>query len=169
VTDVRVALSVGSNLGYRRAALDHAVTALGQMPGVADVRVSSVYETDPVGGVEQPDFLNIVVVANLGDDPAEEVAHALLNLARNVEADLDRRRTVRWGPRTVDLDILAVGTWTSTDPELTVPHPRLAERAFVLVPWAEVDPDFDVPGLGEVTALLAALPDSEVKGVRQVR
>lgn len=165
---MRVALSVGSNLGDRRAALDHAVATLRRLPGVGGVRVSSLYETDPVGGVEQPDFLNVVVVADLPDGSEADAASTLLELARRVESDLDRVRAVRWGPRTIDVDILAVGSWSSADPVLTVPHPRVAERAFVLVPWVEVDPDFDVPGLGPVSVLCAALPESELAGVRRL-
>ncbi len=162
----RIALSVGANLGDRLAALDLAVTRLREVPGVSAVRVSPVYETDPVGGIEQPDFLNLVVVADLPGPGSPEQAHALLDLARRVEAELERRREVRWGPRTVDVDVLAVGQWQSTDPELTVPHPRIAERAFVLVPWAAVDPHASVPGHGTVAGLLAALPDSERATVR---
>ncbi len=162
-----VALSIGSNLGDREAALVLAVRRFAELPGVADVRTSSVYETDPVGGVEQPDFLNIVVVGEMTGADAAGQARQLLDLARTVEEELDRVRVVRWGPRTVDVDILAVGDLGQDDPELTVPHPRIGERAFVLVPWAEVDPIFEVPGLGRVAELLAALPPEEVAGVRR--
>lgn len=164
---MRVAVSVGSNLGDRLFALRHAVSALEQVPEVSGVRVSSLYETDPVGGVEQPDFLNAVAVADMVGTSQESAAQELLELARGVESDLQRVREVRWGPRTVDLDVLAVGDLRSDDPELTVPHPRLAERAFVLVPWAEIDPGFAVPGLGTVSALLAELSPEQVAGVRR--
>lgn len=162
-----VALSVGSNLGDRQRALDVAVRRFAALPGVSDVRTSSVYETDPVGGVEQPDFLNIVVVGQMAGGDAAVSAEQLLGLARAVEEELDRVRVVRWGPRTVDVDVLAVGDLVQNDPVLTVPHPRIRERAFVLVPWAEVDPDCELPGLGRVSALLAALPPEEVAGVRR--
>lgn len=163
---MRIALSVGSNLGDREAALRAGVDAVAALPGVARMQVSPFYETDPVGGVEQPDFLNAVIVADVDASDAQRLADELLAMARSVEADLARVRQVRWGPRTVDVDILAVADLRSDDPELTVPHPRVAERAFVLVPWADVDPGFDVPGLGVVADLLAALPSDEVAGVR---
>lgn len=166
---IRVAVSLGSNLGDREAALRHGVAALAEHPGVTGVRVSSVYETDPVGGPDQPDFLNIVAVADVSSHDPAAVARSLLHLARRVEADLHRVRDVRWGPRTLDMDVLAVGGWTSSDPELTVPHPRAAQRAFVLVPWAEVDPEFEVPGHGPVSALAGALPDRSRNEVRRTR
>lgn len=162
----RCALSIGSNLGDRAGALQFAVAALAELPGVSGVEVSSLYETDPVGGIDQPDFLNVVAVADAGDESPLAVAHSLLGLASRVERDLHRVRKVRWGPRTVDVDVLAVGDLTSDDPELTVPHPRIAERAFVLVPWCEIDPHFRVPGMGSVASLLARLPVDEVGGVR---
>ncbi|MFN8125244.1 MAG: 2-amino-4-hydroxy-6-hydroxymethyldihydropteridine diphosphokinase [Candidatus Nanopelagicales bacterium] len=163
----RVALSIGANLGDREAALATAVEAIRALPGLTDVRDSPRYETDPVGGIAQPDFLNAVVIADT-TEPPDVMAWSLLTLARDVEQALHRVREVRWGPRTVDVDILAVGGWTSDDPELTVPHPRLAERAFVLVPWADVDPTFDVPGGGATVAeLLAALPTPERAAVRR--
>ncbi len=163
---MRVALSVGSNLGDREAALRAGVDALAALPGVSNVRVSPIYQTDPVGGVEQPDFLNLVVVADADRADIQALADRLLALAQQVEADLARVREVRWGPRTVDVDILAVADLRSEDPNLTVPHPRIAERAFVLVPWSDVDPGFEVPGMGIVADLCDALPADEVAGVR---
>lgn len=160
-------MSIGSNLGDRQAALSHAVAALAGMPGITEVRVSPVYETDPVGGVAQPDFLNVVAIADHDGSDASAVATQLLALARTVEADLERIRTVRWGPRTVDVDVLAVGDVVSDDPELTVPHPSIAERAFVLVPWADVDPGFPIPGHGTVAELLTRLSPGDVAGVRR--
>lgn len=163
---MRAALSLGANLGDRRAALDHALAALRELPGVVSVAVSPVYETEPVGGVKQPPFLNAVVVLDLATDSPEELARLLLVTARQAETDLGRTRAVHWGPRTLDVDVLAVGDLVSDDPELTVPHPRLAERAFVLVPWADVDPDYRVPGMGRVSGLLARLPADDRAGVR---
>ena len=162
-----VVLSVGSNMGDRQRALDVAVQRFVGLPGISDVRTSSVYETDPVGGVAQADFLNLVVIGEMAGEDESQQAALLLDLARAVEEELDRVRVVRWGPRTVDVDVLAVGDLVQDDPELTVPHPRIGERAFVLVPWAEIDPTFEVPGLGQVAALLAALPAEEVGGVRR--
>jgi 2-amino-4-hydroxy-6-hydroxymethyldihydropteridine diphosphokinase len=162
-TTVRVALALGANLGDRAATLTSAVAELAAEDGVRLVVVSPVYETDPVGGpAEQPPYLNAVLVADSSLTPDE-----LLALAHRVEDTHGRVRTERWGARTLDVDLLAVDAVVSTAPELTLPHPRAHERAFVLVPWAEVDPDFDVPGLGRVADLLAALPATELAGVRQ--
>ena len=153
----RAFLSLGSNLGDRRALLRDAVESL---PDV--VAVSPVYETDPVGGVAQPDFLNVVAIADHDGSDASAVATQLLALARTVEADLERIRRVRWGPRTVDVDVLAVGDVVSDDPELTVPHPRITERAFVLLPWAEIAPDRVRP------EHLARLSDQEITKIQGI-
>lgn len=180
---IRVALSVGANLGDREDAVAAAVRALAQEPGVSHVVVSSLYETAPVGGVEQPDFLNVVVIADVDGPPGSDEGATdrrdgcrdaagwgdrLLVLAHDVEAAHQRRRDVRWGPRTLDVDILAVGDRVSDDPRLTLPHPRISERAFVLVPWGEVDPDFGVAGTGRtVGELRDALSDADRAGVRR--
>jgi 2-amino-4-hydroxy-6-hydroxymethyldihydropteridine diphosphokinase len=128
-------LGIGSNLGDRLAYLQLAVDELGTTDGVTVVGVSPVYETAPVGGPEQPDYLNAVVAVD-----TVLTAHALLGVAQGIEAAADRVRTVRWGPRTLDVDVLLVGDERVDDPDLVVPHPRLAERAFVVVPLAELDP-----------------------------
>jgi 2-amino-4-hydroxy-6-hydroxymethyldihydropteridine diphosphokinase len=159
----RVALALGANLGDRAGTLAAAVTEIGATPGVQVVAVSPVYETDPVGGPgDQPTYLNAVLVADTTLDPDE-----LLALAHRVEDAHGRVRLERWGPRTLDVDLLAVGGVTSDRADLTLPHPRAHERAFVLVPWADVDPDFEVPGRGRVLDLLAALPASDRAGVRE--
>lgn len=137
----RVAFSLGSNLGDRVAILEQAVRCLSADEGISGLAVSPVYETDPVGGPEQGEFLNAVVVADTTLRPRE-----LLDLAQRCEADSGRVRTQRWGPRTLDVDVLAVDAVTSDDPELTLPHPRATQRAFVLVPWRDVDPNFVVVG-----------------------
>jgi 2-amino-4-hydroxy-6-hydroxymethyldihydropteridine diphosphokinase len=133
-------------------------------PGVRFVASSSVYETDPVGGPEQGAYLNAVLVVLTDLPPA-----ALLERAQAIEAEQGRVRLERWGPRTLDIDVLSIGDTVSADPLLTLPHPRAAERAFVLVPWAEADGGYVVPGLGRtVTALLdelTALTDGEVRRV----
>jgi 2-amino-4-hydroxy-6-hydroxymethyldihydropteridine diphosphokinase len=166
---VRAALGIGSNLGDSRAALDVAVARIIGDRHVGWVTRSHLYRTAPVGGPEQPDYLNAVVLVQARDEAsALGFAEHLLDLGRRIEEELHRERTVRWGPRTIDVDVLAVGGLVNDDPRLTVPHPRLAERAFVLVPWAEVDPDFDVPGLGRVADLAARLPDTETSGVQRV-
>ena len=121
-----------------------------------------MYETDPVGGpADQPAYLNAVVVADTVLEP-----QALLALAHRVEDAHGRVRVEHWGARTLDVDVLAVDALRSDDPVLTLPHPRAHERAFVLVPWSDVDPDFDVPGRGRVRDLLAALPAADRAGVR---
>ncbi len=155
----RAALALGANLGDRLAALRVAVDRLATAPGTRAVAVSSVFETDPVGGPDdQPAYLNAVVVVDT-DRSAEE----LLALARAVEVELGRERSVRWGARTIDVDVLAVGAELVDTPELTVPHPRACERAFVLVPWAAVDPEFVVPGRGRVADLAAAVDPAGVR------
>lgn len=165
MTAVRAALSIGANLGDRRGALEWAVHHLRSVSGVVQLTASPVYETVPVGGVEQPDFLNAVVVLDVDTTSPEDLAWLLLETAHDVEAELGRVRDTRWGPRSLDVDVLAVGGLVSDDAELTLPHPRLGERAFVLAPWADVDPDFVVPGLGRVADLLARLPAAERAGV----
>ena len=154
---MRVAFGLGSNLGDRVGHLTAAVAGL-SMGGVRDVRVSSAYETDPVGGPAQPDYLNAVVVGETSLAAVE-----LLTLAKALEFRAQRIRTVRNAPRTLDVDILALGDVVLSTEQLTVPHPRAHERAFVLVPWAEVDPGFVVPGRGTVSELAEAV---DATGVR---
>jgi 2-amino-4-hydroxy-6-hydroxymethyldihydropteridine diphosphokinase len=131
----RAYLGIGSNLGDRLASLQLAVDELATTDGIAVVAASRVYETAPVGGPEQPDYLNAVVAVD-----TVLTAHELLGVAQGIEAAAERVRTVRWGPRTLDVDVLLVGDERVDDPDLVVPHPRLAERAFVVVPLAELDP-----------------------------
>ena len=134
----RVVLSIGSNLGDRMAHLQGALDALAGRVEV--IAVSGVYETAPVGGPDQDDFLNAVVLAESVLPPRD-----LLALCQEVEAAHERVREVRWGPRTLDVDIIAIEGVQLDDPELTVPHPRAHERAFVCVPWLDVDPDAVLP------------------------
>jgi 2-amino-4-hydroxy-6-hydroxymethyldihydropteridine diphosphokinase len=122
---------MGSNLGDRAALLRAAVEALDDV-----VAVSPVYETDPVGGPEQGAFLNLVVQLDTGVD-----ARGLLARCRRLEADAERVRTVRWGPRTLDVDVLWVDGEEVDEPDLQVPHPRMWERRFVLAPLADLAPD----------------------------
>jgi 2-amino-4-hydroxy-6-hydroxymethyldihydropteridine diphosphokinase len=145
-----VAFGLGANLGDRVAALQGAVDVL--VPYLVDPAVSAVYETAPVGGPEQPDYANAVLVGDSAADPT-----TLLELAHEAENAWHRTRETRWGPRTLDVDLLVVGDLVSDDPVLTLPHPRVAERAFVLVPWTEVEPGATLPDGRGVAALLAAL------------
>lgn len=151
---MRAFIGLGSNLGDRAGALRGAVRALDSVAGLRVVAASSCYETEPVGGPHQADYLNAVVEVETSLDP-----RALLDACHAIEDALGRDRSaeVRWGPRAIDLDLLVVGDLTVDEPGLQVPHPRLRERAFVLVPLAEVAPDLEVPGLGPVRDLAGRL------------
>jgi 2-amino-4-hydroxy-6-hydroxymethyldihydropteridine diphosphokinase len=138
-------LGMGSNLGDRLANLQRAVDLLSAEPGVHLEACSRVWETDPVGGPPQPDFLNVVVRARFDVTPLE-----LLEACHRAEAALGRSREVRWGPRTVDIDILLIEDLVSSDPVLTLPHPRMTDRAFVLLPLLELDPDAALPDGGRL-------------------
>jgi 2-amino-4-hydroxy-6-hydroxymethyldihydropteridine diphosphokinase len=132
----RAFLGIGSNLGDRLGALQAAVDRLASSDGIRVVASSRVYETDPVGGPEQPDFLNVVVEVD-----TDLTARELLIAGLGVERDLGRIRDVRWGPRTVDVDLLIYGRAVIDEPDLVVPHPRIHERSFALVPLLELEPD----------------------------
>jgi 2-amino-4-hydroxy-6-hydroxymethyldihydropteridine diphosphokinase len=154
-----VVIALGSNLGDRLAALQQAVDLLcAPGSGLACTTVSAVYETAPVGGPAQDDYLNAVLLAVSGL-PARDV----LARCQAAEAALGRVRAQRWGPRTLDADVIACGAEVSDDPDLTLPHPRAHERAFVLAPWLEADPDGVLPGRGRVADLLAAVGTGGVR------
>ena len=145
-------IALGGNLGDRRANLERAVDLLSRDPAVEVLAVSSLRETDPVGYEDQPRFLNGAVAAETALSPRE-----LLDLLLAVERELGRERTgPHHGPRTVDLDLLLYGDELVDEPGLTVPHPRLAERRFVLEPLAELDPDLALPDGRRVRDLLRA-------------
>jgi 2-amino-4-hydroxy-6-hydroxymethyldihydropteridine diphosphokinase len=146
-----VVLALGSNLGDPLANLQRGVDLLSAGPGLADVVVSPVYETAPVGGPDQPDYLNAVLAGVTSLPP-----RAVLDRALAAERALHRVRGQRWGPRTLDVDVIVYGDLVSDDPELTLPHPRAHERAFVLAPWHDVDPGAVIPGRGRIADLLAA-------------
>ncbi|MGF7233740.1 MAG: 2-amino-4-hydroxy-6-hydroxymethyldihydropteridine diphosphokinase [Frankia sp.] len=150
-TGATAVLALGSNLGDRLANLRLAVGLVGA------VAVSSVYETDPVGGPDQDDYLNAVVLV-----PAAP-PRTLLAVAQAAEQAARRVRGVRWGPRTLDVDVIACGGVVSDDPDVIIPHPRAHERAFVLVPWLEVDPDARLAGIGRVAEVLRGLDASGVR------
>jgi 2-amino-4-hydroxy-6-hydroxymethyldihydropteridine diphosphokinase len=159
-----VVLALGSNLGDRLSNLQGGVDVLCSGPGLTDVAVSPVYETAPVGGPVQPDYLNAVLVATTALPP-----RAVLARGQDAETAMRRARGQRWGPRTLDVDVIVYGNEVSDDPELTLPHPRAHERAFVLAPWHDVDPGAVIPGRGPVTDLLAALGTAGVRQRRDVR
>ena len=149
----RAYVGLGSNLGDRRATLARAVELLGERPGISIVAVSSFRETEPVGYLDQPQFLNGAVAIETSLQPK-----ALLGTLLAIEQELGRTRDgPRFGPRTVDLDLLLVEGVAVAEPGLTLPHPRLHERAFALAPLAELDPALTVPGHGSVLELLAVL------------
>ncbi len=128
-------ISMGSNLGDRRRYLREALHLLQNEEKLSLTMVSSLYETEPVGFLEQGKFFNAALALQTRHSP-----HALLEILLHVESRLERRRTMRWGPRTVDLDLLFYGALVLDDPILTLPHPRVTERAFVLFPLAEIAP-----------------------------
>jgi 2-amino-4-hydroxy-6-hydroxymethyldihydropteridine diphosphokinase len=137
----RAHLGLGSNEGDRLANLQRAVDILASTTGIRVLRSSRVYETEPVGGPPQPDYLNAVVEVETDLPPLD-----LLHACRHAEGVLGRTREVRWGPRTLDVDVLTYDREEIDAPDLTIPHPRMHERAFVLVPLLELDADPTLPG-----------------------
>lgn len=149
----RAFVALGSNLGDPQRQLGEAFAALGRLPATRLLQRSRLYRTPPWGMLEQPPFLNAVAMLDTALDP-----HALLDALLSIELDAGRTRDgVRWGPRTLDLDLLHVDGVTLHDERLTLPHPRIAERAFVLLPLAELAPELKLPGHDRVQALLAAI------------
>ena len=145
-------VGLGANIGPREVTLLRAVDLLAEADDVEVLAVSQLRETDPVGMVNQPRFLNGAARIDTSLPP-----RMLLELLLRIEQCLGRVREERWGPRTVDLDLLVYGDVTMDEPGLRVPHPRLHERRFALEPLAELDPELVVPGLGAVSGALAAL------------
>ena len=146
---MRTVFSLGSNMEDPFAHLRDAVRLIAETPGIHDVVVSPVYVTTAVGGVDQDDFLNLVVVATSDLPPS-----VLLERAHVIEEAHGRERTIPNGPRTLDVDLIRVGDETVTTDELTLPHPRAHERAFVLVPWRDADPEAELPGYGRIADLV---------------
>jgi len=155
----RGVLALGSNLGERFNNLQGAVSTLADTPEVVVVGVSPVYETKPVGGPEGArDFLNAVVAID-----TTLSAHTLLERCLAVEDAFDRERGERNAPRTLDVDLIILGERIADDEDLRLPHPRAHERAFVLKPWADIEPDAEIPGQGRVTDLLGKLDLDDVR------
>lgn len=166
VGDVRVAitrdaapieavLALGTNLGDRETHLEQALERLALAPGIEVLWTGPILETDPVGGPDgQGAFLNTVIGLETVLGPFE-----LLAAAHRIERQARRQRLVRWGPRTLDVDVITYGDHRSEDPELMLPHPRAHQRAFVLAPWHEARPEAELPGHGPVSDLLASAQD----------
>jgi 2-amino-4-hydroxy-6-hydroxymethyldihydropteridine diphosphokinase len=155
---MKATVSLGSNLGERFQYLQNALDAINEVVGTQVHSVSPVFETEPVGGPDQGKYLNAVAVIKTILSPEQ-----LLAAMQQIEVAQDRVRSERWGPRTLDIDLLAMDSEVRTTPELELPHPRAHERAFVLLPWSLLDPDYVIPGKASVAELLANL---DVSGVR---
>jgi 2-amino-4-hydroxy-6-hydroxymethyldihydropteridine diphosphokinase len=147
---MKAVIALGANIGNPKEQMDLAVALLREATEVSVV--SSYYSTKPVGGPEQPDFLNAVCLLE-----SELPALDLLSLLHGIEKSLGRERTEKWGPRTIDLDLIQYGSLLSKADELELPHPRAHERRFVLEPWHEIEPDAVLLTQGKISDLLAQL------------
>jgi len=153
---MRAYIGIGANLGNRYETVARALELLARRPGVEVLQVSTLRETEPVGYADQPRFVNGAAAVETELNP-----RALLDELLAVESELGRTRDgPRFGPRTIDLDLLVYGDREVSEPGLTVPHPRLDERAFALEPLAELDPELEIPGRGRVEDLLRGLQSS---------
>jgi 2-amino-4-hydroxy-6-hydroxymethyldihydropteridine diphosphokinase len=151
-------LAIGSNLGDRIDKLQGGVSALEDTPEVTVVAISSVYETDPVGGPDDAGkFLNAVVLID-----TTLTVHTLLDRALAIEDAFGRERSEPGAPRTLDVDVIVVGNRVADDEQLVLPHPRAHERGFVLVPWLEIDPEGEIPGKGFVADLISGVDTSGI-------
>lgn len=151
--DVRAWVGLGSNLDDPASQLQRALRALAKLPGARLLRHSRLYRSAPWGIADQPAFVNAIAELQTSLEP-----RALLDALLAIERAHGRRRDgMRWGPRTLDLDLLTYADHQSSEPDLTLPHPHIADRAFVLVPWSELDADMEISGTGVVRDLLARL------------
>jgi 2-amino-4-hydroxy-6-hydroxymethyldihydropteridine diphosphokinase len=148
---MKAVISIGANIGNPEEQIQLAIAMLREATDVA--ALSSIYKTEPVGGPEQPDYLNAICIVE-SDLPAAD----LLALLHGIEKTLGRERIERWGPRTIDLDLIQYGTILSSAEELELPHPRAHERKFVLEPWFEIEPDAILLTHGKISELLEQLP-----------
>jgi 2-amino-4-hydroxy-6-hydroxymethyldihydropteridine diphosphokinase len=148
---MKAVVALGANIGSPREQMDLAIALLREATEVK--AVSSYFVTKPVGGPEQPDYLNAVCILE-----SELPALDLLAVLQGIEKSLGRERDVRWGPRTIDLDLIQYGSLLSAAAELELPHPRAHERRFVLEPWCEIEPDAILLTHGKISELLAQLP-----------
>jgi 2-amino-4-hydroxy-6-hydroxymethyldihydropteridine diphosphokinase len=157
---VRAYIGLGANIGEPLAQIRKALTAIGLLPSTRLVAASSVYRSAAVGYVDQPDYFNSVAAVD-----TTLTGHALLLALLDIERDGGRTREFRNAPRTIDLDLLLYGDRTIAEPGLSVPHPRMAERAFVLLPLAEIDPGCFVPGKGPLPLLVEAVRAQAIERV----
>jgi len=148
---MKAVVALGANIGNPSEQMDLAIAMLKEATDV--ISVSTFYTTKPVGGPEQPDYINAVCILE-SDLPALD----LLSLLQGIEKSLGRERIERWGPRTIDLDLIQYGSLLSKAEELELPHPRAHERRFVLEPWHEIEPDAVLLTHGKISELLAQLP-----------
>lgn len=146
----RVVLSIGANLGDAETMVHQTIHQLSQI--LKESKASRIYQTAPVGVEDQPEFFNAVVMGEWGG-----TADELLEKTSKLEEAAGRERILRWGARTLDIDIITFGDQVSHDPKLTLPHPRAHERLFVLIPWIELQPDAHLIGQGDVSAIIEAL------------
>ncbi|MBY6038499.1 2-amino-4-hydroxy-6-hydroxymethyldihydropteridine diphosphokinase [Fictibacillus nanhaiensis] len=153
-------LSLGSNMGDREQFLKKAVVELNRDPEITIEEISSIYETDPVGYTDQPLFLNLAIKLKTSLPP-----QSLLSKMQEVETKLNRKRVRKWGPRTIDLDILLYNSVSIQTEVLNIPHPRMLERAFVLIPLSEIAPDDVYPG-GSVSLHQVLCEQRDKEGVR---
>ena len=152
-----VYLGLGSNLGDRESSIRKALDILALNREIRVVRVSSMYETEPIGLTEQPDFINAAALIETSLSPTE-----LLRVILDVEEQMGRVRNLRWGPRVIDIDILLYDNVAVDSPPLTIPHPRMLERAFVMAPLAEIAPDVILPDGRRPSEVLEGLKDQRV-------
>jgi 2-amino-4-hydroxy-6-hydroxymethyldihydropteridine diphosphokinase len=157
---VRAVIGLGANLGDPAAQLRAAIAAIGRLPETRALAVSSFYRTAPVGYLAQPEFVNAAVAVETGLAP-----RALLAGLQAIEAAAGRERRFKDAPRTLDLDVLLYGDRVADEPGLTLPHPRLHERAFALAPLVEIEPDAVVPGHGRAAELLARCAGQQIEKV----
>ncbi|MDP1809180.1 MAG: 2-amino-4-hydroxy-6-hydroxymethyldihydropteridine diphosphokinase [Actinomycetota bacterium] len=155
-------IGLGSNIGFRDDNIKRAVEELDAAADIKVTKVSSIYETKPVGYLDQPDFLNAVVEIETTLTPRQ-----LLVVAKSIEKQLERRHDIHWGPRTIDLDILLVDLIEMDEADLNLPHPEVKKRAFVLVPLAEIAPELRLPGGKQVRELLTDL--GKIEGVKMYK
>ncbi len=158
--EVVVYLGLGSNVGDRLENMRSAVRMIDEHEACRVQKVSSLYETAPVGFIEQPDFLNAVIEVVTSLDPRK-----FLRLCSHIEKSLGRKRTIRWGPRVIDIDILIYDNTAITSEELIIPHPRIKSRAFVLVPLAEIAPYAMVDESTTAETAASRIDDSDVRRI----